>query len=264
MDYTIWKGDARRARSVIPEGTQFDLLVTSPPYNIGEDYEDYITSMEHFWEVIREVFVAIDPFIKPFGKVAINFADRYANSKYLKKVCEISYVPDYIYIMEDLLGYDLWARIIWDKMARIMDKDRHLTSKGRWEGSMRVSPNWEHIYVWRKPGKGKLPVKKIEMTRSQWKEYVDGIWEIKTKRGGNKFTGASKVAPFPIEIPRRLIDMYTERGDNVIDPFLGTGTTIKAALQRGRNAFGFELYEETINFAVDRLEDFNGTIIDID
>lgn len=257
MQYKIYNADSRDCKDYLDPNLQVDLVVTSPPYNIGEKYEDYIESDEAYWKLIKEVFTAINPFIKPFGKIAINFNDRYSNANRMGRVCEIPYIPNYQNIMTDL-GYDLWGRIIWDKKIRVANKDRHITAKSRFEGQMRISPNWEYIFVWRKQGSGKPEVKDIHLSPQEWSDFVDGVWEISPVNKKKDEDG--EIGRFPLEIPRRLIKMYTVRGDIILDPFLGSGTTIKAALENGRDGIGIEKMTETVQLAVKNLEGYEGEV----
>lgn len=257
MTYQIYNADSRYCQDYLSEDLEIDLVVTSPPYNIGEKYEDYIKNDEEYWKLIREVFTAIDPFIKPFGKVAINFNDRYSNAGRMGRVCELPYIPYYQSIMTDL-KYDLWGRIIWDKKIRVANKDRHITAKSRFEGQMRISPNWEYIFVWRKSGNGKPTPKDIQLSSQEWSDFVDGVWEIPPVNKKKDENG--EIGKFPIEIPRRLTKMYTERGDTVLDPFMGSGTTLQAACELGRIGIGIEKMEATVKIAAENLQNYEGLV----
>lgn len=241
----IYLGDARE---VLPElldeyAGKIALLVTSPPYFIGREYEDYIKSEQEYWDMIESVLTHTEFLMEWGGKVAINFADRYANAKNYGRPLEISYLPYYDYIMGGL-HCDLWARIIWDKVRVMIDGARHTTNKGRFTGSMRVAPNWEYIFVWRKYIKGmKAPKKELDMTKEEWREWVNGIWRFSSVTRNAK-VGGTKLAMFPTELPHRLIKMYTQPGDIVLDPFVGTGTTVKAAISLGRMGIGIDKNRE--------------------
>ncbi len=255
--YKIYLADSRDCQKYLDKDLAVDLVVTSPPYNIGELYEDYIKNDEEYWKLIRDVFSNIDPYVKTFAKVAVNFNDRYSNANRMGRVCELPYIPYYQDIMTSL-NYDLWARIIWDKKIRVANKDRHITAKSRFEGQMRVSPNWEYIFVWRKRGEGKPPIKNICLTPQEWSDFVDGVWEIPPVNKKKDENG--EIGKFPMEIPRRLIRMYTERGDTVLDPFMGSGTTLQAASELGRNSVGIEKMEATVKLAMDNLQNYEGLV----
>jgi hypothetical protein len=104
-----------------------------------------------------------------------------------------------------------------------------------------VEIDYEFILIFKKPGPPKKVDKAIKeasrLTKEEWKEYFAGHWRF----GGAKQAGHE--AMFPEELPRRLIRMFSFAGDTVLDPFLGSGTTVKAALDLGRNAVGYEINE---------------------
>lgn len=239
MHSKIYIGDSREVLpSLMDEfGGKVALLVTSPPYYVGRGYEDYIESWIDYWKMLEDVFDLTDELIEPYGKIAINFADKYGNYKEFGRALEICYATHY----SRLMGmHDLYARVIWDKVKVSIDGAKHINNdRMRFIGQMRVSPNWEYIFVWRKRGSGKLPKKNIDMTRDEWKEWVNGIWRFSSVHK-NTTTGGTKLAIFPTELPRRLIKMYTQPGDIVIDPFVGTGTTVAVARNLGRIGIGIE------------------------
>jgi hypothetical protein len=105
-----------------------------------------------------------------------------------------------------------------------------------------VEIDYEFILIFKKPGQGKTVAREIKvaskLTREEWKEYFSGHWRF----GGAKQAGHE--AMFPEELPRRLIKMFSFQGDTVLDPFLGSGTTAKVALELGRNAVGYEIHED--------------------
>jgi hypothetical protein len=138
------------------------------------------------------------------------------------------------------LGFDFMGAIIWQKKTTI-----NTTGGAPIMGSYPYPPNglveidYEFILILKKPGPGKKVAKAIKeaskLTKEEWKEYFSGHWHF----GGARQLGHE--AMFPEELPRRLILMFTFTGDTVLDPFLGSGTTVKAALELGRNAVGFEI-----------------------
>jgi len=210
----IYIGDSRDILTMLDETLheKVALLVTSPPYYIGRGYEDYIEGWMDYWQMIEDVFTLSDELIEPWGKTAINFADKYANFKEFRRSLEICYTPHYTRIMAP---NDLWARIIWDKVRVAVDGAKHITNdRLRFTGNMRVAPNWEYIFVWRKRGEGKQIKKNIDMTYDEWKEWVNGIWRFSSVPK-NARVASSKLAVFPEELPRRLIKMYCVPTDHL-------------------------------------------------
>jgi len=166
--------------------------------------------------------------VEPYGKVVINFPDKYGNSKSMGYPIEFLYAHEFNQIM-DSAGFDLWARIIWDKNKVFIDGANHLAHPNNKIGQMRVAPNWEYIFVWRKHSQpAEVPVKKVDMTDEERIAWTDSIWTIDSVTVNEKEHGF-KLAKFPEEIPYRLIKMYTEPGDLVVDPFGGTCTTTYVA-----------------------------------
>lgn len=238
MKSRIYFGDSREVLPQLMEEFRgrIALVVTSPPYFIGRGYEDYIEDWNSYWKMLEKVFSLAGQLVEPYGKIAINFADKYANSAEFNRPLEICYAGHYYKMMH---GHDLWARIIWDKVRVMIDGARHTTSKTRFTGQMRIAPNWEYIFVWRKRGIGLAPAKNVDMTKEEWREWVNGIWRFSSVTRNVTFAG-TKLAIFPEELPKRLIKMYTEPEDVVLDPFAGTGTTIEIARRLGRVGIGVE------------------------
>jgi len=256
MNSRIYIGDARKVLPYLYDDLlgKIALTVTSPPYYVNRGYEKYIDSWEHYWELLYSVFGCVRILTEPFGKVAVNFADKYANSKEYGRPLELPYIPSYAVMMHDVFNMDLWARIIWDKVRVMIDGARHTTNKGRFEGSMRVAPNWEYIFVWRKfMMDRKVPKKNTGITKEEWREYVNGIWRFSSVTA-NKTVGGTKLAMFPPELPGRLIKMYTEPGDIVLDPFVGTGTTVAEARRLGRVGIGVELNPDMLPILKETLQ----------
>jgi DNA modification methylase len=226
--------------SVLGAESGIALTITSPPYFVGREYEDHIKSEDDYWQLMYDVFYCVTLLTEPYGKVAINFPDRYANAKQFGYPCEVLYAHQFNEIM-DGFGFDLWARIIWDKKKVFIDGATHLASPSNQAGQMRVAPNWEYIFVWRKHSQpDPVPKKAVDMTREERIAWTDAIWSIDSVTVNEKEQGF-KLAKFPEEIPYRFIRMYTEPGDLVLDPFAGTGTVARVADQYDRRSLSVEL-----------------------
>jgi hypothetical protein len=141
------------------------------------------------------------------------------------------------------LGFDFMGAIIWQKKTTM-----NTTGGAPIMGSYPYPPNglveidYEFILIFKKPGPAKKVAKDIKeaskLTKEEWKAYFSGHWHF----GGARQLGHE--AMFPEELPRRLIRMFTFVGDTVLDPFLGSGTTVKTALDLGRNGLGYEINEK--------------------
>jgi hypothetical protein len=152
----------------------------------------------------------------------------------------------------EAIGFDFLGSIIWQKKTTM-----NTTGGAVVMGSYPFPPNglveldYEFILLFKKPGAGKKVAPEIKeasrLTKEEWKEYFLGHWYF----GGTRQMGHE--AMFPEELPRRLIKMFTFVDDTVLDPFLGSGTTMKAALDLGRNALGYEINENFLDLIKEKI-----------
>lgn len=150
------------------------------------------------------------------------------------------------------LGFDFMGSIIWQKKTT-MNTTGGATIMGSFpypQNGM-IEIDYEHILIFKKPGESQKVDRRIkeksELTKEEWKEYFSGHWH---------FGGARQIdheAMFPEELPKRLIKMFSFYNDIVLDPFLGSGTTVKVALELKRNAIGYEINENFVNIIKKKL-----------
>ncbi|MBM4274318.1 MAG: site-specific DNA-methyltransferase [Deltaproteobacteria bacterium] len=237
-------GDSR-AMPELADGS-VDLVVTSPPYwhikdygvpgqvGYGQTLHEYLKDLYRVW---RECFRAL----REGSRLCVNIGDQFARSVVYGRYKIIPLHAEIIGQCEEM-GFDFLGAIIWQKKTTM-----NTTGGANVMGSYPFPPNglveidYEFILIFKKPGKGKIVSREVKeasrLTKEEWKEYFSGHWRF----GGAKQVGHE--AMFPEELPRRLIRMFTFVGDTVLDPFLGSGTTVKAALDLGRNAVGYEIHE---------------------
>ncbi len=240
----IISGDSR----AMPElaDASIDLVVTSPPYwhikdygvpgqiGYGQTLHQYLIDLYRTWAECFRV-------LKNGSRLCLNIGDQFARSSIYGRYKVIPLHAEFISQCEQI-GFDFLGAIIWQKKTTM-----NTSGGANVMGSYPYPPNglveidYEFILILKKPGKGRAVAKEIKeasrLTKEEWKEYYSGHWHF----GGARQIGHE--AMFPEELPRRLIRMFTFTGDTVLDPFLGSGTTIKAALELGRNGVGYEINE---------------------
>lgn len=216
------------------------LMVTSPPYNVGKDYdadlslEEYLAFLERVWKETYRVLV-------PGGRACINIAN----------LGRKPYLPLHSFLIPDLLnlGFLMRGEIIWNKAASASPS----TAWGSWKsaGNPTLRDVHEYILVFCKETfKRQNPHKREStITRDEFLEYNKSIWTFPAEP-------ARKVghpAPFPVELPRRLIQLYTFAGEVVLDPFMGSGQTAIAARKSNRHYIGYEIDENYVALANQRI-----------
>jgi len=234
--------DSRYMKEVADE--EVDLIITSPPYwhikdygvpgqiGYGQTLHEYLKDLYLVWKECYRV-------LKRGGRFCLNVGDQFARSVIYGKYKVIPIHAEVIGQCEEI-GFDFMGSIIWQKKTTM-----NTTGGANVMGSFPYPPNgiveidYEFIHIFKKPGKRKTVLKDIKesskLTKEEWKKYFSGHWYF----GGAKQIGHE--AMFPDELPRRLIKMFSFIGDTVLDPFLGSGTTMKVALELKRNAIGYEI-----------------------
>ena len=249
-------GDARQMHEV-PDGS-VGLVVTSPPYFAGKEYEESLgeggvpgTYIEYL-DLLRDVFAECVRKLEPGGRIAVNVAN-------LGRRPYRSLSADVTAILQDDLRLLLRGEIVWVKqrgssgscawgsfqragnpVLRDLTERVIVASKGRFDRAVAAGAR----------AKRGLPAES-SMTRDDFMEYTLDVWEIpaeSAKRVGHP-------APFPLELPARLIHLYTYRGDLVLDPFAGSGTTAVAAVLAGRHYAGYDLDETYVRLAEARVDE---------
>ena len=247
-------GDSRKM--IEAKDQSIDLVITSPPYWHIKDYGvlgqiGYGQTLHEYLEDLYRVWKECYRILKPGRRLCINIGDQFARSIIYGRYKVIPLHAEFIAQCEDI-GFDFMGSIIWQKKTTM-----NTTGGATVMGSFPYPPNgiveidYEFIHIFKKPGKTKRVSKKIKeaskLTKEEWKEYFSGHWH---------FGGAKQIAHeamFPDELPRRLIKMFTFIGDTVLDPFLGSGTTVKVALQLQRNAMGYEINRDFLKIIKEKL-----------
>jgi DNA modification methylase len=206
------------------------LIVTSPPYNVGKNYSKYEDKMdlEKYLDYLDKVWSECKRVLCTGGRIAINIADTWRQP----------YVPLHAHITKRMLnlGFLMRGIIYWNKGASVGVS----TAWGSWRlpSNPTIRDVGEYILIFSKDNfKLESPNKIVTMTSKDFTDFTKSVWTFPTSNGAKN----GHPAPFPEELPKRLIKFYTYLGDTVLDPFLGSGTSCKVAKAWGRKSIGYEI-----------------------
>jgi len=250
-------GDARNMDLIDDES--IDLIVTSPPYWQLKDYGDkrqigYYDSYEYYINNLNIVWQEAFRVLKSGCRMCINIGDQFARSVYYGRYKVIPIRTEIIKFCE-ILGLDYMGAIIWQKVTTT-NTSGGAVIMGSYpfprNGILKL--DYEFILLFKKKGKSRRASnERKEMSRlspDEWNTFFSGHW---------KFPGEKQsrhLASFPIELPNRLIRMFSFVGDTILDPFLGSGTTSVSAKSLNRNSIGIEINGEFLPIIKSKLRKF--------
>ncbi len=219
------------------------LMVTSPPYNVGKDYDNNLTLAE-YRSVLKTVWAEVHRVLVPGGRACINVAN----------LGRKPYLPLNAFIHEDMfkLGFLSRGEIIWNKATSVSPSTAWGTFASPVNPTLRDIHEYILIY-----SKGMFKRENPHKQRptildSQFLEWTKSVWTFSAER-------ASKIghpAPFPVELPHRLIQLYTFENDIVLDPFMGSGQTAIAAIMSGRHYIGYEIEKNYVDLSMKRIKQY--------
>ncbi len=219
------------------------LMITSPPYNATKEYDQDLTLKEYL-EFLRKVIMETYRVLVYGGRACVNVANL-GRKPYLP-------LSDYLSQMMLEIGFQMRGEIIWYKGAGAGVS----MAWGSWCSAANpvLRDTHEYILVFSKGSfSRKKPAGKVDtITRDQFMEWTKSVWMLNPE-------SAKKVghpAPFPVELPYRLIQLYSFSGDIVLDPFMGSGSTAIAALKSGRKYVGYEIDPLYIKIAEERISPY--------
>ena len=227
------------------------LIVTSPPYNVSKEYDKDLTLSEYI-ELLERVFSECHRVLVDGGRIGINLAN----------VGRKPYIPITDYVSKLMLdkGFLMRGEIIWNKSASAGGS----TAWGSWQSASNpiLRDVHEYILVFSK-GLFKRNLSELEkenkrntIARDKFMEWTKSIWTFKTESAKR----VKHPAPFPVELPYRLIQLLSFSGDVILDPFMGSGSTAIASLKSDRFFVGYEICEDYIKNAWSRINPYINTI----
>lgn len=217
------------------------LMVTSPPYNVTKEYDEDL-SLREYLGFLGRVFSEVHRVLVDGGRACINVANL-GRKPYLPLSAYISH------LMADI-GFGMRGEIIWVKGAGAGVS----MAWGSWMSASNpvLRDTHEYILVFNKGSfsrKGAPRPRTSTITREQFMEWTKSVWTMNPESARR----VKHPAPFPLELPARLIQLYTFADNVVLDPFMGSGTTAIAALQAGRRYVGYETSAEYAALAQQRI-----------
>jgi DNA modification methylase len=216
------------------------LMVTSPPYNVGKEYDDDLTLPEYLG-FLEQVWAEVSRVLVPGGRACVNIAN----------LGRKPYIPLHAWIAQSMhgLGFLMRGEVIWNKAASASPS----TAWGSWKSAANPTLRdvHEYILVFSKGAFQRQNPQNRQSTisRDEFLEFTKSVWTFPA-------VPASKIghpAPFPVELPYRLIQLYSFAGEVVLDPFMGSGQTALAALKAGRHYIGYETNPQYVDLANSRI-----------
>lgn len=239
---TIFNDDILKMDAI--ENDVMDLIVTSPPYGVDIKYENYNDNIPYgeYLEFTKKWLSRCYNFAKSDGRLCLNIPlDK--NKGGQQSVC-----ADITTIAKEV-GWKYHTTIIWN--------EQNISRRTAWGSWLSASAPFviapvEVIVVmykkrWEKAHKGKS-----DITRDEFIEWTNGVWNF----SGESRSKVGHPAPFPVELPKRCIKLFSFVGDVVLDPFLGSGTTLISCLETNRVGIGVEINKNYCDLAVKRLKEY--------
>jgi len=217
------------------------LMITSPPYNVKKEYDEDL-SLNEYRTLLKTVFRETYRVLVTGGRACINVAN----------LGRKPYIPLHSYIIEDMLdiGFLMRGEIIWNKASSASPS----TAWGSWlsAGNPVLRDIHEYILIFSKESfSRKRGHKKDTITKEDFLEWTKSVWTFPAVSARS----IGHPAPFPEELPHRLIQLYTYKGDVVLDPFCGSGTACLSALKDGRHYIGYDIESSYVKLAEKRIKE---------
>jgi site-specific DNA-methyltransferase (adenine-specific) len=218
------------------------LMVTSPPYNVGKVYDDDLT-LDDYLTLLRMVFKETFRVLVNGGRACVNVAN----------LGRKPYIPLHSHVIREMteIGFLMRGEIIWNKSA----SSGTSTAWGSWKSATNptLRDTHEYILVFSKGSYSRSAGSKSDtISKEDFLALTKSVWEFPAESARR----VGHPAPFPVELPRRCIQLYSFAGDVVLDPFCGVGSSCLAAIQDGRHFVGYEISAEYAGMAAKRIKEF--------
>ena len=216
------------------------LVVTSPPYNVGMEYEEVLPE-EEYRSILRKVWNECHRVLCHGGRACINIGGTGRNP----------YLPIQTWITQDMIdiGFLMRGDVIWHKGI-----SRKGCAWGSWQSATNpvLRDDHEYILMFSKGSFDRRPTdgRKSTISKEEFMAGTRSIWQFNAEN----YLKTAHPCPYPVQLPYRCINLYSFQGDIVLDPFMGSGTTLVAAKMLGRDGIGYDTSEKYVDEAVVRLD----------
>lgn len=264
--HQLFQGDARKLETI--QDSSVHLILTSPPYfNIKKyppgndqlgnlpDFDEFISELEKVWKECFRILVKGGRLIVVIGDILLS-RKQYGRHRVLP-------LHSHIQLSCCSVGFDNLSPIIWHKISNAsheIERGSPLLGKP-YEPNAIIKNDIEYILMMRKPGSYRSPTmeqrKGSKISKESFSHFFRQIW---TDIPGTTVKGHP--AAFPEELATRLIKMFSFIDDTVVDPFIGTGTTMLAAIKTGRNSIGLDINSTYLEIAEERIKKCDNVVID--
>lgn len=235
-------GDCLEKMKEIPDNN-IDLIITSPPYFNLKDYSQWAKYDDYLLDIAK-CFKELKRILKQGRHIAWNIQDNIPNPSKVLGRRYYALMPDTIKIAQGF-GFEWERNIIWNKN----NATQVLFGSYPQPPNMIYSCVTESICIFRKPGKTDLSNKTeaSKVLQKEWNVYKNNLWHMHPE------THSTHPAPFPVELPSRLIKMHSFINDLVLDPYSGSATTAIACILLKRNFIGYEKSKIYLKTAENRI-----------
>jgi len=222
------------------------LMVTSPPYNVSKEYDDDL-SLNEYLNLLNTVWRETYRVLVPGGRACVNVAN----------LGRKPYIPLHTYIIEGMqeIGYLMRGEIIWNKASSASPS----TAWGSWLSAANpvLRDIHEYILIFSKETFSRKKKDRVNsIKKEEFLEWTKSVWTfpaVSARQIGHP-------APFPEELPHRLIQLYTFKDDVVLDPFVGSGSTCLSAIKDKRNYVGYDIDSEYVKLAEKRISNYTNQL----
>ena len=226
---TIYHGDCRE---ILPTLPKVDLVLTSPPYYVGKDYEKYLATIDDYWELLRDCFKKTKKLLKDGRQIIVNIAHDSQKD-----------TPAFVSVMLHEIGFKFNDNIIWEKPDGASPRFGSLV-KNPFATWYLPNQTHENLLVYSNGDARRDRITPLDINYAL--KFRGDVWRLRSQ------TNSKHEAPFPERLIAPPITFYTNHGDLILDPFLGSGTTAYCAKKLNRKCIGIEIEEKYCEIAAQR------------